>query len=428
MAFVLLAEARTLVTTFETLSVLLTVAAVFSYLNHRWVRLPPAIALMALGLGASLLLILLDWLDWLHVRGVATALLDTVALDDTLLHGMLGVLLFAGALHVNFADLREQRLSIIALAVGATVISTLVVGFLARFVLSALGIDLSLGYCLLFGALISPTDPIAVQGILKAARVPRSLEIAITGESMFNDGVGVVMFLTVMGAVSGGHASLGHALELFVREALGGALFGLVLGYLTYRLMLSIDHYQTELMLTLALVCGGYSLAEWLHLSAPLAAVASGLVIGNHGRAHAMSEIVREHLDTFWSLVDEVMNALLFVLVGFEIVRMTITGRALVAGAMMIPVALCARFVSVLMPVTALSRLVRFPPGSLPILTWGALRGGVSVALALSLPAGPQRDLIVPMTYFVVVSSVFLQGLTLGRFAKRWSGLGAASS
>jgi CPA1 family monovalent cation:H+ antiporter len=236
------------------------------------------------------------------------------------------------------------------------------------------------------------------------------------------------MFLTVMGAVSGGHASLGHALELFVREALGGALFGLVLGYLTYRLMLSIDHYQTELMLTLALVCGGYSLAEWLHLSAPLAAVASGLVIGNHGRAHAMSEIVREHLDTFWSLVDEVMNALLFVLVGFEIVRMTITGRALVAGAMMIPVALCARFVSVLMPVTALSRLVRFPPGSLPILTWGALRGGVSVALALSLPAGPQRDLIVPMTYFVVVSSVFLQGLTLGRFAKRWSGLGTASS
>lgn len=408
-------------TTFETLSILLTVVAVFSYLNHRWVRLPPAIAFMALGLGASLLLILLDWLGWLHVTGVATAVLDTVALDDTLLHGMLGVLLFAGALHVDLADLREQRLAIIALAVGATVISTLVVGFLARLVLSALGIELSLGYCLLFGALISPTDPIAVQGILKAARVPRSLEIAITGESMFNDGVGVVMFLTVMGAVSGGHASLGHALELFVREALGGALFGVALGYLTYRLMLSIDHYQTELMLTLALVCGGYALAEWLHLSAPLAAVASGLVIGNHGRAHAMSETVREHLDTFWTLVDEVMNAMLFVLVGFEIVRMTITGRALLAAAMMIPVVLCARYVSVLVPTTILPRRVRFSRGSLPILTWGALRGGVSVALALSVPAGPARDLLVPITYFVVVFSVFVQGLTLGRLATRWA-------
>lgn len=406
-------------TAFETLSVVLTVVAVFSYANHRWVRLPPAIALMTLGLGASLLLIFLEWLGWLRVTGFATQVLDTVDLDDTLLHGMLGVLLFAGALHVNLADLREQRLAIGALAIGATVLSTLAVGLLAKLALSALGVDLELGYCLLFGALISPTDPIAVHGILKAARVPRSVEIAIAGESMFNDGVGVVLFVTVLGAVSGGHASVGHAFELFAREALGGLAFGLALGYVTYRLMLSIDHYQTELMLTLALVCGGYSLAEWLHLSAPLTAVASGLVIGNLGRAHAMSEEVREHLDTFWSLIDEVLNAILFVLVGFEIIRMTLTKSALLAGAMMVPVVLCARWVSVVVPIAGLSRLLRFPPGSVPVLTWGALRGGISVALALSIPAGHQRDLIVCMTYVVVVFSVFAQGLTLGRVAQR---------
>jgi CPA1 family monovalent cation:H+ antiporter len=410
------------VTAFETLSILLTVAAVFSYANHRWVRLPPAIALMALGLGASLLLIFLDWVGLLRVTGVATEILNTVDLDDTLLHGMLGVLLFAGSLHINLSDLRSQKLAIGALAIGATVLSTLVVGFLGWGVFRALGIDLSLGYCLLFGALISPTDPIAVHGILKAANVPRSVEIKIAGESMFNDGVGVVLFVTVLGAVSGGHASIGHAFELFVREALGGAAFGLALGYLTYRLMLSIDHHQTELMLTLALVCGGYSLAEWLHLSAPLTAVASGLVIGNQGRARAMSETVREHLDTFWSLVDEVLNAILFVLVGFEIIRMTLTKSALLAGAIMIPVALCARFVSVLVPMTALSPFVRFARGSVPILTWGALRGGISVALALSIPAGHPRDLIVTMTYVVVVFSVFVQGLTLGPLAKRWVG------
>jgi CPA1 family monovalent cation:H+ antiporter len=409
------------VTPFQTLAAVLTVAALFAYVNHRWIRQPPAIALMALSLGSSLLLLLVDQLGLVHVTGVATQILETVDLDDTLLHGVLGVLLFAGALHVNLAELRQQRLAIATLAVGATVLSTLLLGALARLVLAALGTDLSLRYCMLFGALISPTDPIAVMGILKAARVPRSTEIVIAGESLFNDGVGVVVFLTVLEVISGGHASAGHVIELFVREALGGALFGLVIGQVTYRLLRSIDHYQTELLLTLALVVGGYALAEMLHVSAPLAAVVAGLVIGNQGRAHGMSETTRDHLDKFWSLVDDVMNALLFVLMGFEVIRVSMTGRVLLAGVMMIPVVLIARLISVVVPVAALNRLVRQVPGSVPILTWGGLRGGISVALALSIPPGPNRDLIVSMTYVVVVFSVFVQGLTLGRVARRWA-------
>jgi CPA1 family monovalent cation:H+ antiporter len=409
------------VTAFHVLSVLLTVAAAFAYVNHRWIGLPAAIALMAMGLGVSAVLIVADRLGWLHATNMAAAILDKVDLDDTLLHGMLGVLLFAGALHVNLADLREQRLAITVLAIGATVLSTLLIGGLARLLLSAIGIDLSLGSCMLFGALISPTDPIAVLGILKNARVPRSMEIQIAGESLFNDGVGVVVFLTVLSVVSGGgHASAGDVAGLFAREALGGALFGFVTGYVTFLLLRSIDHYQTELLLTLSLVFGGYALAEYLHVSAPLAAVVAGLVIGNQGRAHGMSDLTRDHLDKFWSLVDYVMNAALFVLVGFELIRVSVSGHALVAGLAMIPVVLLARLVSVAAPLAALSRARPFAPGSIWILTWGGLRGGISVALALSIPGSPGRDLIVSMTYFVVVFSVFVQGLTLARLARRW--------
>jgi CPA1 family monovalent cation:H+ antiporter len=264
-------------------------------------------------------------------------------------------------------------------------------------------------------------DPIAVIGILRSARVPRSMEIQISGESLFNDGVGVVVFLTIVGIVSGGgHVSAGDVATLFVREALGGALFGFVTGYVTFLLLRSIDHHETELLLTLSLVFGGYALAESLHLSAPLAAVVAGLVIGNQGRVHGMSDLTRDHLDKFWSLVDYVMNAALFVLVGFELIRVSVSGHALMAGLAMIPVVLVARLASVAGPLFALSRVVHFAPGSAWILTWGGLRGGISVALALSMAAGRERDLIVAMTYFVVVFSVFVQGLTLSRLARRW--------
>jgi CPA1 family monovalent cation:H+ antiporter len=408
------------VTAFQILAALLTIAATFAYINHRWIGQSPTIALMAMSLAASTILIILDNLGWVHVTPMATRILEQIDLDDTLLHGMLGVLLFAGALHIDFSDLREHKVAIAALAVGATVISSLIVGFLSHVVLGWLGLDVSIGYCMLFGALISPTDPIAVLGILKRAGVPASMEIQIAGESLFNDGVGVVIFLTVLGVIQHhGATSAWGVVGLFAREAIGGAAFGFATGYLCYRLLRSIDHYQTELLLTLALVLGGYAVAEWLHLSAPIAAVVAGLVIGNRGRSHGMSDATRDHLDKFWSLIDEIMNAALFVLIGFELMRVTLTRDAVVAGLCMIPGVLLVRLVSVGAAMLPLSRMSRFAPGSLATLTWGGLRGGISVALALSTPAGRERDLVVTMTYFVVVFSIFVQGLTLGPLVRR---------
>jgi CPA1 family monovalent cation:H+ antiporter len=415
------------VNAFEIVALLLTVAAAFAYVNHRWIKLPPAIGLMAMSFAASLLLIALDRLQWLHLTGVATRILEDVRLDDTLLHGMLGILLFAGALHINLEDLREERLAIAVLAVVGTVLSMLIVGGLSHWLLARLGLGLPLAHCMLFGALISPTDPIAVLDILKSARVPRGLEIQIAGESLFNDGVGVVLFLAVLGIASGGHeVTASKVLALFAREAVGGAAFGLVTGYLVYRLLRSIDHYQTELLLTLALVLGGYVLADRLHISAPIAAVVAGLVIGNHGRSMGMSDVTRDHLDKFWSLVDEIMNAILFVLVGFEFLRLAITTKVALAGAVMIPVVLLARVASVWAPFALLSRFVRLSRGAVWVLSWGGLRGGISVALALSTPAGAGHDLVVAMTYFVVAFSIFVQGLTLGRFARRFADVPAA--
>jgi CPA1 family monovalent cation:H+ antiporter len=303
-----------------------------------------------------------------------------------------------------------------------TVLSMLIVGGLSYWLLALLGLGLPLAQCMLFGALISPTDPIAVLDILKSARVPRSLEIQIAGESLFNDGVGVVLFLAVLSVASGGHdVTVTRVIALFAREAIGGAAFGLVTGYLVYRLLRSIDHYQTELLLTLALVLGGYALADRLHISAPIAAVVAGLLIGNHGRSFGMSDVTRDHLDKFWSLVDEIMNAILFVLVGFEFLRLAITTKVALAGAAMIPVVLLARVASVSAPLALLSRFLRFSPGAVGVLSWGGLRGGISVALALSTPTGPGHDLVVAMTYFVVAFSIFVQGLTLGRFARRFA-------
>ena len=404
---------------FETLAALLSLAAVFAYANHRWIRQPASIALMAMTLALSLALLGASRLGWLRVEPIA-AILARVNFNQTLLHGMLGALLFAGALHVRLDDLREHRLSVATLALVGTLLSTFTVAGLTYFALPALGLPLAFGYCLLFGAVISPTDPIAVMGILRHARVPKSMEIQISGESLFNDGVGVVIFTTVLNVLARGDAHVKDTLLLFFRETLGGALFGLATGYVTFRLLRSIDHYQTELLLTIALVLGGYAAAERLHVSAPISAVIAGLVIGNQGRSEGMSDVTRDHLDKFWALVDEILNAVLFVLVGFEVIRLTLTQQTVLAGIVAIPVVLLARWLSVALPISAMARHGTFPPGTIRVLTWGGLRGGISVALALSLPAASAKGLIVTMTYLVVAFSILVQGLTLGRVARRF--------
>jgi CPA1 family monovalent cation:H+ antiporter len=298
--------------------------------------------------------------------------------------------------------------------------STFIIGTLAWLVLGWLDIGLPLMDCLLFGALISPTDPIAVLGILKKAGVPESLETKICGESLFNDGVAVVVFLVLLHITAGGQEiTLGSVVGLFAKETVGGIFFGLIIGMVAYLMLKSIDNYHVEVLITLALVAGGFALADRLHLSGPIAIVVAGLLIGNHGRLLAMSDQTRENLDTFWELVDEVLNAVLFVLIGLEVLVLTINHEYLVASVIIIPLLLLSRLVSVAVPVTLLRRFRTFSPNVIKILTWGGLRGGISVAMALSLPPGRSRDIILTVTYAVVVFSIIVQGLTVGRLVKK---------
>lgn len=396
-------------------AVLITIAAVFSYVNHRYIRLPSAIGLMLMALCLSLVLLGLGKLGFWRIEQTAESFIRSIDFNRTLMHGMLSFLLFAGALHVNLRDLAEQKWIVGSLATIGTVGSTFVVSGLFFFLAQGLGLELPFIYCLLFGALISPTDPIAVLGILKSAGAPKSLETKITGESLFNDGIGVVVFIVLLELVaSGAEPSAGHIALLFAEEALGGILFGLILGGIAYWMLARVDNYSVEILITLAVVMGGYSLAVVIHTSGPIAMVVAGLVIGNHGRRLAMSERTREHLDLFWELMDEILNTVLFVLIGFELLILELTGDALAAGLLAIPVVLLARFLCVGAPVKLLEFRRSFTPGAIRILTWGGLRGGISVALALSIPAGPERDLILTVTYTVVVFSILVQGLTIG--------------
>jgi len=404
---------------FNILAILITLAAVFSYINFRYIGLPVTIGVMVIALSMSLMLNFLGSFG-LGLKPQAELLLRNIDFDRTLLHGMLSFLLFAGALHIDINDLIELKWSIGALATVGTLISTFLVGTLTWFVLGWFGIGLSYLYCLLFGALISPTDPIAVLSILKTAGAPKSLEMRITGESLFNDGVGIVVFLVILETATGTHGvSAGHIGLLFVQEVIGGVLFGLGIGYLAYQMLKSVDNYQVELLITLALVAGGYALADALHLSGPIAIVVAGLLIGNHGRLFGMSEKTRAHLDVFWELVDEILNAVLFVLIGLEVLVLTFTKQYLFASLVIIPLVLFARFVAIGIPVTVLRPFRAFSPGAVRIMTWGGLRGGISVALALSLPPSRERDVILAITYAVVVFSIVVQGLTLERMVKR---------
>jgi len=403
---------------FNILAVLITLSAVFSYINYRFIKLPTTIGVMAISLVGSLGITLLGPLGF-GLEQDALRLLDSIDFDETLLHGMLSFLLFAGALHIDLDRLANQKWIIGTLATVGTVGSTFIIGILAYLVLDWLKIGLPLMHCLLFGALISPTDPIAVLGILKKAGVPESLETKISGESLFNDGVAVVVFLVLLQIAAGGHdITVGTVAWLFAKEALGGIVYGLLIGGVAYGMLKSVDNYQVEVLITLALVAGGYALADALHLSGPIAIVVAGLLIGNHGRLLAMSDRTRNHLDTFWELVDEVLNVVLFVLIGLEVLVLSWNKSYLIASVLMIPLLLLSRFVSVAVPIVIMRRFRTFSPSVIKILTWGGLRGGISVAMALSLPPGRHREIFLTITYAIVVFSIIVQGLTIGKLVE----------
>jgi CPA1 family monovalent cation:H+ antiporter len=410
---------------FDLVAVLLVLAAGLGYVNHRLLKLPPTVGLMALTLLGSLAVMVIG-LVYPEAEQGAIDFIHGIDFNQAVLQGMLGFLLFAGALHIDLDHLARHKTVIAILATVGVVTSTLLVGGLVWCLLALLGMKMDLVHCLLFGALISPTDPVAVLALLKRVGAPKALEVTIAGESLFNDGVGVVVFLGLLGVVtSGGSVHMGHLAELFFREAIGGAVFGLVIGYVAYRLLKPVDNYQVEIQISLALVAGGYALAQALHLSGPIAMVVAGLLIGNHGRSFAMSPTTVEHLDSFWELIDEILNAVLFVLLGLEVLAVTFTVRHLAAGLLAIPAVLLARLVSVGVPVWLLSMRGSLDNATIRVLTWGGLRGAISVALALSLPRElAERPLILVMTYVVVVFSILVQGLTIGPLARRWMAAG----
>ncbi len=418
----------TVASIFNLAAIVVTLAAVFGYVNHRWLRLPQSIGLVVIALVASFGALALDALfPTLGLRAAVRETLLQIEFHDTLMKGMLSFLLFAGALHVDLEALLSRKWAISMLATVGTLISTSVVG-LAMFqvfrVIDLDGLAIALPYCFVFGALISPTDPIAVLSILKQAKVPASLEAKIAGESLFNDGVGIVVF-TILVTIAAGAGEHGGDITgatvavLFVQEAFGGAALGLVAGYLAYRAMQGIDEHNLEVMITLALVMATYAVASAIHVSGPIAMVIAGLFIGNHGTRFAMSEATRDHVDKFWSLLDEVLNSVLFLAIGFEVLALTFGAGIMLAMAIAIPVVLLARLVAVATPIGLLGLRREFTKGAIPVLTWGGLRGGISVALALSLPAIPAKPVLLAVTYGVVVFSIIVQGLTIGAVARR---------
>lgn len=413
---------------FSLVSILITLAAVSSYFNYRYIKLPTTIGVMLVALITSLILIVVSpYADGLSEQ--AAALVARIDFDQVLLHGMLAFLLFAAAIHVKFDNLEREWLPIALLAVVGTLVSTFIVGTLAWLVLGWMGLGIPYLQALLFGALISPTDPIAVVAIMKSVGAPQQLESQIAGESLFNDGLGVVVFLVLLQlsgldapAAEDAHAASSidmAAIGLLLLKEVGGALLlASIMGYVTYQMLKRVDNYQVEVLLTLALAMGLYALADSLHLSAPIAVVIAGLFIGNHGRLFAMSEKTRENVDTFWELIDEILNVVLFFLIGLELLILPIERAWLLAGVLMIPIVLAARLFCVAGIIGPLGRIKDQSKGAITILTWGGLRGGISVAMALSLPEGELRNLVLTLTYCVVVFSIVVQGLTMSKLIR----------
>ncbi|WP_164155692.1 cation:proton antiporter [Sandarakinorhabdus rubra] len=408
---------------FDVAAILILLAAVLGYANHRLLGLPSSVGLTMMGAVSALAVVGLGGLfPALGLQAMLEAFLGTIDFHETLMDGMLSFLLFAGALHVDWTHMKANRAAIFALATVGVLLSTALVGGGVWFLSGLLGVDMPLIWALVFGALISPTDPVAVMAILKRAAMPAPLQATVAGESLFNDGVGVVVFGILLGIAAGtAEPDLAEAGRHFLQEAGGGALFGGVIGWLAFRAMRSIDDYAVEVMISLAVVMAGYSFATVLHVSGPVAMAVAGLLIGNAGVASAMSDTTRDYLIKFWELIDEVLNAVLFLLIGLEVVLITGEPRFLLFGLALLPLVLLSRLASVSLPLLALSRRIDLGPMALPILVWGGLRGGISIALVLALPPSPQRTPLLAATFVIVLFSVIVQGGSMGGLARRLS-------
>lgn len=399
---------------FELIGLLITATAVLGTVNHRYIKLPDTVGITAMGLLVTLLLTIVGRFVPGAV-GWAASFADRLDVTEIVFHGLLSILLFAGSLHISISDLAKQRVPVLVLSTVGVVLSTVIVGVGTHWILSAIGVPIAWKYCLLFGALISPTDPIAVIGVLRTAGAPKTLETAIAGESLFNDGTGVVAYLVLLGIVTGSaEPTVADVSVLLARQVLGGVISGLAIGYLGFFMLKSVDSYPVEILITLALATGGYAFAERLHVSAPLAVVAMGLVIGNDGARNAMSRKTRENLFSFWEVIDQVLNLVLFGLIGIRLLSLDAGKVSWTAAAALLPLVVFARFASVGVPVSLMRPWLADTPHTVKLMTWGGLRGAISVALALSLPEFPGREIFITATYAVVLFSLLVQAPTLG--------------
>jgi CPA1 family monovalent cation:H+ antiporter len=404
---------------FHLFSILIVLSAGFAYINFRILKLPNAIGLMLSSLIFSLFILLSGYFFPSFKESISTKI-EGIDFGNLLLESLLSFMLFAGAIHIKFQDLKKEKLSILLFSTISVLISTFIVGAATFYLLAFMGFTVSFIQALLFGALISPTDPIAVLSILKTAGVSKSLETKIAGESLFNDGVAVVVFITILKlAEPGADLNLSSILILFGQEAVGGLVLGVLIGFIGYKLIASIDNYQVEVLITLDIVMGGYTLAHYLHISGPLAMVAAGLITGNHSKSRGMSDVTAEYVDKFWELIDEILNAVLFVLIDLELLVIQINQKIIVAAVIILFITLITRYISVYIPSIAVRHKEKITQKTLLILTWGGLRGGISIAPALSIAPEFNKDIWVTVTYVIVCFSILVQGMTIGKFAKR---------
>ncbi len=405
---------------FNIITYLIVLSSIFGYINVRFLKMPSTIGLMVLSIIFSIVMLLVNYIKPELFRPIE-AVVQQINFTSVLLNVMLSFLLFAGALHADSSLMRKESRTILLFAVVGVLISTFLIALMLYGVVQLIGYKLDFIYCLLFGALISPTDPIAVLGILTKANVPKRIEINIVGESLFNDGIGVVIFIIILQVVHNGveHVSFGNVFILFLREAVGGLAFGFAIGYITYYLLKAIDHYETEVMITIAMVMGGYYLASKLNVSGPLAMVVAGLFTGSRIKQYAMSSTTGLYVDRFWELIDAIMNAVLFVLIGLRLMVLDYTNTYLFIGLFAIPIVLLARYISIKIPLFISRKWVDLDRRGQLLMTWGGLRGGLSIAMALSLSNETHKDLIVFITYIIVLFSILVQGLTVEKFAKK---------